>query len=82
VAVHSAAALAIRARTRAVGRKLVIYAFTVAIGLLAGRIIAAAWMFNKMGWTATWLEISHWGPRYEPERIRSFDAGPVGNGRV
>jgi hypothetical protein len=82
VAAHSAAALAIRARTRAVGRKLVIYAFMVAVGLSAGRIIVAAWMFNKIGWTATWLEISHWGPRYEPERIRSYDAGPASDGRV
>jgi len=80
--VHSEAALAIRARTRAVGRKLVIYAFMVVVGLLAGRIVAAGWMFNKFGWTATWLEISHWGPRYQPQRIRSFDAGPASTRRV
>ena len=54
----------------------------VAVGLLAGRIIAAAWMFNKIGWTATWLEISHWGPSYEPEPIRGFQTGLVGNGRT
>jgi hypothetical protein len=57
----------------------VTYALIVVIGHLAGRIIAAAWMFNTMGWTATWVEISHWG--YEPEPITSFD-GPATNGRA
>jgi hypothetical protein len=56
----------IRAQTLALGRKLVIYAFMVVVGMLAGRIIAAAWMFNRFGWTATWIEIGYWGPRYEP----------------
>ena len=71
VAAHSAAALAIRARARAVSKQLVVYAFMVVVGLLAGRIIAAAWMFNEFGWTATWLEISQWGPDYQPP-IRTF----------
>jgi len=73
--VHFPDALALRARARAVGRRLVIYAFMVVVGLLGGRILAAAWMFNELGWTATWIEISHWGPSYQPEPTRTFDIG-------
>jgi hypothetical protein len=51
----------------------------VVVGLLAGRILAAAWMFKELGWTATWIEISHWGPHYEPDPIRSFATGPAGS---
>jgi hypothetical protein len=60
----------------------VTYALIVVVGLLGGRILAAAWMFRELGWTATWLEISHWGPRYEPDPIRSFDTGPTRNGPI
>ena len=58
-----------RGRTRAVGRLLVVYSLTVLIGVAGGRVVAAAWMFKHLGWTATWLEISNWGPAYEPEPI-------------
>ena len=62
----------VRAPTRAV-RQIVIYAFMVVVGLLGGRILAAGWMFRELGWTATWLEISHWGPSYEPEPNSSLE---------
>lgn len=55
-----------KGRTRAVSRVLVVYALTVLIGVAGGRVLAAAWMFKELGWTATWLEISTWGPNYEP----------------
>jgi hypothetical protein len=71
VAVHFAET-AMRARIRAINRRLVTYAFIVVVGLLGGRIFAAAWMFNELGWTATWIEISNWGPRYELEPTSRF----------
>ena len=66
---HFAKGSVMKDRTRAVGRRLVVYALTVAVGLAGGRVLAAAWMFKELGWTATWLEISHWGPSYNSEPI-------------
>ena len=56
-----------KGRTKAVARRLGVFALTVVIGLAGGRVVAAAWMFQKFGWTATWLEISSWGINYEAE---------------
>ena len=58
-----------RRRTRDLGKLLVVYTLTVLVGLAGGRVLAAAWMFKEIGWTATWLEISGWGPSYKPEPI-------------
>ena len=63
---------AIRAGIRAITRRLVTYAFIVVVGLLGGKVLAAAWMFNEIGWTATWIEISYWGPHYELEPTSRF----------
>ena len=54
----------------AVGRMLLIYVFIAVVGVLGGRIGAAAWMYNELGWTATWLEISNWGPTHQPDQLR------------
>ena len=70
---------AIRARTGAISRQLAVYLFILVVGLLGGRILAAAWMFNELGWTATWLEISHWGPGYEAHPTSSVNTGPANN---
>ena len=52
-----------------IGRLVLLYAFIVVVGVLGGRIGAAAWMYTELGWTATWLEISSWGQTDEPVRM-------------
>jgi hypothetical protein len=50
-------------------RRLLLYVFLAAVGILGGRISGAAWLFTELGWTATWLEISNWGPTDQGERV-------------
>jgi hypothetical protein len=71
VAAHLAEALVMRVHTH-VARKLATYAFMVIVGLLGGRMVAAAYMFQQFGWTATWIEISRWGHRDTPEPSRNL----------
>ena len=56
-----------RARVIGTARLFLLYVFVVVVGILGGRIGAAAWLYSELGWTATWLEISTWGPSHEPE---------------
>lgn len=56
--------------TRLVG----IYLFAVVIGLLGGRIVTAARVYQELGWTAMWAEISSWGPTVQPEPTPSRSA--------
>ena len=58
-----------KGRPRALAKRLGVLALTLIIGLAGGRVAAAAWMFQKIGWTATWLEISSWGIRSDAEPI-------------
>ena len=60
-----------RARAASVLRTLLLYAFLLLVGMLGGRISGAAWLYNELGWTATWLEISNWGPATQPEQVRT-----------
>jgi len=43
--------------------------------MLGGRISGAAWLYNELGWTATWLQISTWGPSLKPEPVATSGAG-------
>jgi hypothetical protein len=63
-----APAFAVGARRR-VAQRLLIYVFALIVGLFAGRIVSAGIMYATVGWTATWIEISTWGPSPQPEPV-------------
>jgi hypothetical protein len=63
------------ARTAAIRRAILIYAFVAIVGTLGGRIVAAVWIYTQSGWTATWLQISTWGPSLKPEPVATSGAG-------
>jgi len=60
MAPHLAQARDMRAR-RPVVYRLLLYTFTLLLALFANRIARAVALYNELGWTATWAEISNWG---------------------
>ena len=58
-----------KAPTAAIARLLLMSVFVAIVGLLGGRIGAAAWIYKELGWTAMWLEVSGWGPSLKPEPV-------------
>jgi hypothetical protein len=77
VAVRFAKAVVRRATRKRVPltQLLGIYLFAAFIGVLGGRIVAAATFCSDRGWTAMWVEVGTWGP-VTPRETNSGDYRP------